>query len=369
VLTAPLPLHLRSPLQAYEIIIGKRRGKEVEGRPSGGWDFHDWYWRFSMKRRGGGAAEAGAPPPPPQALRDQWRQQLSGLKHKAASKRAAPPRAATEQARAGAATAAAPSSVWRSTTKNARVHQHAEQQAQQAAEKLHNARAAVRPLHTHAAASSAPAPQPDPVMAHAAPPAAESQRQPPEGGAAAPNVDGGAAGAAAAPGDQLQLHSLLHSAVHAVHDMRGRHEHAVHAHAQRVTSQIVALGEQLRARLHVHGLRELLKVDGVGSGGGGDAAAPRAAQSGAPGGRGYAGAAFAAELHVQFGEAKRVLREAVAPGGASAAAGGDGATAAETAARTYDAHGRKFADRDHVQTRLTGQMAGMKRRAALKREL
>lgn len=81
--------------EAYEIIMGRRRGKESDSSPNGNsWDFHDWYWRFSMSKRWGrsksssraGATNpfASATPPPGR----QWKTQLEGLRHKAAAKRA-----------------------------------------------------------------------------------------------------------------------------------------------------------------------------------------------------------------------------------------------------------------------------------------
>ncbi|KAI7842627.1 hypothetical protein COHA_003731 [Chlorella ohadii] len=52
--------------EAYELIMGKRAGKDVEGRPAekSSWDFHDWFWSFKMKRKQGqgqhGAAVAAS---------------------------------------------------------------------------------------------------------------------------------------------------------------------------------------------------------------------------------------------------------------------------------------------------------------------
>jgi len=85
--------------QAYELLTGKSRGKEVdlESRSSG-WSFHDFYWSFKLRnRRKPGAAAAGQPsaasphssPPPPlsETLRYQWKSQLQGLKQKAAARK------------------------------------------------------------------------------------------------------------------------------------------------------------------------------------------------------------------------------------------------------------------------------------------
>lgn len=40
----PLAPHPAPPQEAYELIVGKRQGKDIDGRPSekSGWQFHDW---------------------------------------------------------------------------------------------------------------------------------------------------------------------------------------------------------------------------------------------------------------------------------------------------------------------------------------
>ena len=159
--------------EAYEIIVGKRSGKEVSNQAPGNqdsWEFHDWwvvwragcdscswslsqscladlqsctpssdrYWKFSMSRRqrraaAGRRGAAAADPPPPGA----WKQQLAGLRQKAAAKRAMQQQAAgsgrgeasgqheqnekqDKAAMAAAHAAKVRSDAWRSTTRNAR---------------------------------------------------------------------------------------------------------------------------------------------------------------------------------------------------------------------------------------------------------
>jgi hypothetical protein len=318
------------------VLIGKRRGKEADGRPVDGWDFHDWYWRFSMKRRQGKASGGAPHPAAPDALRSHWMQQLGGLKQRAASKRRGQPRPQQEQAAAAAASRSAP---WRSATKNARAHQQEHQPAQPPAQPL--------AFNTAAAPKgSAPGTQFEASTL--------SSAIPPQPAAEWPADVGGDSSAGAG-----QLQEILQHAVHAVHEMRHSHNQAVHAHAERVHSHIVAFGQRLRLRLHVHGLRELLHLD----------ASPAFARGAAAGLREDVGS-LDGGLHTQFEEA---MRSRYVFAGAAHRVGGSREGESESAApggprRAGDVHGRKFADRDVVASRLTGQMAGLKRRAALKRE-
>lgn len=84
--------------QAYELLTGKARGKEVDLHSrSSGWSFHDFYWSFKLRNRRKPEAAAGQPsasafphsPPPPssETLRYQWKSQLQGLKQKAAARK------------------------------------------------------------------------------------------------------------------------------------------------------------------------------------------------------------------------------------------------------------------------------------------
>ena len=133
--------------RAYEILMGKHEGKDVSGR-SDSWDFHDWFWSFSMKRRwrrkkhrtseadlGGMNEERQGHIP-----RTHWQQQLQGLKARAAAKKMRQRRRSANVQSSGAyesdETNSARNSdstgykesrehqherIWRSYTKNARV--------------------------------------------------------------------------------------------------------------------------------------------------------------------------------------------------------------------------------------------------------
>lgn len=67
-------------VEAYEILTGKRDGKE--GVEKGSWEFHDWFWKFAMNRRRAG----GHPASKDEAFasRSQMQTQLAGLRHRAA---------------------------------------------------------------------------------------------------------------------------------------------------------------------------------------------------------------------------------------------------------------------------------------------
>lgn len=79
--------------EAYELLTGKGRGKEIDGHSkSSGWSFHDFYWTFKMRRRQG----AGPHRSDPDILRHQWKSQLAGLRRKAASKRYSQPTSQTK---------------------------------------------------------------------------------------------------------------------------------------------------------------------------------------------------------------------------------------------------------------------------------
>jgi ribonuclease E len=262
--------------EAYEILTGKRRAPEGEGseHARATWAYHDWFWSFRARRqrraRGGAAAaaaDAAAPPPPP---RDAWREQVSGLRSRAAQRRAQAP----------AATAAA-----------------------------------AEPMRAAAAAPAAPA-----AEQPAAPTIAEAR------------ADGGAAAAAAAefepetelepaaePEHAASAAARLEALLEAARVAKDRHDVAFHAHAAEARSHIVAFGRGLRERL-------LVRARG-------------APARGAP----------AAELHVQFDAAVR-LRGAAAEGEPEPARAGGRALVGAGAER------------------LGTQLAGLKRRAALKRE-
>jgi hypothetical protein len=63
--------------------MGRRRygSDALPGTQKDSWDFHDWFWKFSMRRRWGRGSANSPPPPPPGHA---WKTQLHGLKQRAA---------------------------------------------------------------------------------------------------------------------------------------------------------------------------------------------------------------------------------------------------------------------------------------------
>jgi hypothetical protein len=86
--------------EAYSFIMGKL-GKGPDGSGAGGstqtddWEFHDWYWSFRMSRTWNKNQDgtAAAPPEPKPAGRPKLNEQLAGLRHRAAVRANAPPKA------------------------------------------------------------------------------------------------------------------------------------------------------------------------------------------------------------------------------------------------------------------------------------
>ncbi|CAL8463496.1 g3030 [Coccomyxa elongata] len=83
--------------EAYEVVTGKRRGTTSEGAPrsssaAAGWDFHDWYWKFTAGKRwdqqrkkpAHSPATEAARPRPTGAPKEALQAQLAGLRRKAA---------------------------------------------------------------------------------------------------------------------------------------------------------------------------------------------------------------------------------------------------------------------------------------------
>jgi hypothetical protein len=369
--------------EAYEIIIGKSRGKEVDQRPAsqGGWDFHDWFWQFSMKRRRGQqAAAAGHAEPAPEVLRQQWQAQVAGLRAKAAAKSSqAGRRQQRQRSRGGAAAAAAstapagaaapaagPSSssaaregVWRSMTKNARKADKAAAEQAEAAQKLGECSAPQQAVAAGAPQSPPPqacTPSLQPVAAAAAQQPLQHEQQSAASHAAEPPPNSSTGSSS----HSQRLQQLLEQAATVMHSAHQEAAGAAHAHAQR-------LGRHLRGRLTVQQLASLLD-----NGHSGRQEQPE---------EHIAGNAVAADEHLhQHLEAtirRRRQEEQAAedPAAAAAAAAADGSSPAETQQQQHSqqqrgegSHSRKFANRDEVEGRLSTQLAGLKRRAALKQE-
>ncbi|CAL5223797.1 g6368 [Coccomyxa viridis] len=83
--------------EAYEVVTGKRRGSTVEDTQqpakAGSWDFHDWYWKFTVSKRWDQqkhkkpSSSAPQPPRPTGAPQAALQEQLAGLRRKAAYRR------------------------------------------------------------------------------------------------------------------------------------------------------------------------------------------------------------------------------------------------------------------------------------------
>lgn len=79
--------------EAYELLMGKgsEAGDQKRAPFGGNWDFHDWYWSFSMRqrqRRQQGASSTQHSSQAAQAHRERVQAQMANLKRRAASRRA-----------------------------------------------------------------------------------------------------------------------------------------------------------------------------------------------------------------------------------------------------------------------------------------
>ena len=63
-------------LRAYEILVGKSDGKDGVGHAD--WDFHDWYWKFTMHRSKGQAQSRAT------QFQADLPSQMAGLRQRAA---------------------------------------------------------------------------------------------------------------------------------------------------------------------------------------------------------------------------------------------------------------------------------------------
>lgn len=359
-----------APQEAYELILGKRAGKEVEGRPASqsGWSFHDWYWSFSMKRRKGPmAAAAAAADPPPAAQRSQWQAQVAGLKHKAQAKagrlRQRRPHAAAAAPEAAASMGGPSSSpagrerVWRSMTKNARNADKAAAD-QAAAQKLGGAGAAT-PV---AAVGTGPALRQQPQQTHVQPQPQQHAAEQQAGTAQhQPEPQHGSS-----PSHRERLQRLMHHAAQVV-----RQHSAATGIADAAESAAGAVRRHLRGRLSLEQLSSLLSGQ----------SAQHHSADGATAGNAVAAdqtlhQRFEAHMrrrqHAQHAPQEPAAAEQGPPLEEAHADLGHHAPAEEQGHASYPplrAHDRKFADRGHVEERLNTQLTGLKRRAALKQEV
>jgi hypothetical protein len=365
--------------EAYEILTGKRRGKEVEEGPASGWDFHDWFWRFKFSRRSGAAAQA---PPPPEATRERLREQLSGLKAKAAAKRAAGPRRAAHATQASNPSEAAASSVWRSTTKNARTTQ----QKPAKNPTVHTAFASQTStttrqerLHAETESATRKTVEEDKGPQHTAPftSSSSSPSSSPDSTTTATSTE------TTTEEQELKAwHSLLTKAVHVVHNLHDRHTHSVTTHAQRIQSHISSIGSKLSQRLQLHALHELMpeltihhsintdtfKTDfsqwKPSAGFRFSASATISNAFGHQNSRSsdgsVAGIPSESDLHMLFSNSVHHHENS----GRSSADDGEW----QGYSNRMDAHSRKFADKEHVKSRLSHQLTGLKRKNQIKRE-
>jgi hypothetical protein len=377
--------------EAYELIIGKRQGKEVEGRPTdkSGWDFHDWYWRFSMRRRRGkGAATPTEEAPPLSALRQQWQAQVAGLRHKAAAKRSRQQvrRQTAAQAPAGgpAGSAAAREGVWRSTTKNARkASSTVQQQRQRLAAEQQPASAAV--LQQQHVAPQAPQESAGNAARRAGSKAPRSADHFASAEAADANME-------RQPAKRSAARHASHAASHLaqVEHLRQLFEHAASLgqpdredapsdhvpHAPPTPAEPQGSGgwrdgmfsgdRFARVRVSLEQLVTLVR----GQAGAATASLADGASSAVPATeqlRHHLAASMRASTLVQ---SEQALRSVGSPDEATMHAGQQGEQQQQQHHHhQHSAHAHKFADRQAVEGRLTSQLAGLKRRAALKQEV
>lgn len=345
-----------------------------------------------MKRKQGVREQAAT-------FRSQWQAQMAGLKQKAAAKRwkqgrrrptaAAGPATEGSPAAAAAASGAAaggPASspvarerVWRSMTKNARNAYKAA-----AAQQTLGATGRGAPQAVGAGRQQKQQAHEAPQQRHAQPP---PQQQPKQAAAAAQHTqqhsvvdeaDGHSGHSSSSSSHAARLRQLMEHAAalvrgrqpgagaHAASSVHGHaasdaHAHATHAQPEEAAGH-AAPGRHWRGHMTLDQLASLL-------------------------GGGSAGNAVPADqqLHRRFEAARRAQQEQHSAAAASAteqpeaAAGEEGAQAEAEPQHSHQqhyeqhhysgAHARKFANRGDVEERLSTQLAGLKRRAALKQEV
>ena len=345
--------------------------------------------------------------PPPGTLRQQWQSQMAGLKQKAAAKQSRQQRrrhGATEAAAGGpAGSCAARESVWRSTTSTTRNARTADKAAarQATAAAAHNLGGEQRaapavatgsqqqqqpsPLATAAASPAADGPDGMPLRHAAAAGAAspahqhvEPERQPAqEDGSVDPQASHHGSGTSS---HIERLRQLLEQAAALVRP--GEEEGGAQLQAQARHSPRAQAGAAPAGRRHMRGR---ISLDQLAALLGGQQAQADGASSAVP---------ADAHLHRRFEASMRAHRseqQLHAEGGAGAGgAAADQAQEPEPEEQEEEeeeepsqhqhqhghwqqprgaAHSRKFANRDEVEGRLSSQLAGLKRRAALKQEV
>ena len=301
--------------EAYEILIGRRRGKEIDVNGTtnkNGWDWHDWYWTFSLqwrKRRSAGGGAQDYSRPPAYEMRERWKHQLFGLKAKAAQK-------ARKRRPSGSYSSADQQSARRtdSSYKHANSgRQPVEVQAGQVKQEFADA------VEQSSAGKKSETTPPSTVY-----------RQ-------------------SSPVNDL-LVSLL---IDAVSTAKGRHDAALKRHSQRIYSQIVKLGDQIARRVR------MVKLDGNGFLNHGHEEA---------------------DLHIKFSRALDDMQEISQPlyiscdiynSSQSVTLRDEQKMQPKSEKKSFqsDKHAEKFANRKVVESRLQGQLAGLKRRAAVKQNV
>jgi hypothetical protein len=371
------------------------------------------YWKFSIRRRKGGlgATAAEEEEPSPGTLRQQWQAQMAGLKQKAAAKRSR-----QHQGRRGAGTAAAaaaaappgsPSSssaaregIWRSMTKNAtNADKAAAQQA--AAQTLAGQRLAT----VAAASATGQQPQPQPQPQHSKPTAAAAFTTAPE---AAPLHHAAISAQPQPEQEQMQQEAEQQGGV-------DRHSGSSPSHTERLRQLLEHAASLVRTSAgsgdiqpgaedqpaaasqqshqpppswrHVSGRMSLEQLTALFNGH--HQARPEAGEQ-HPLASHPVGASSAVPadelLRERFEISMRRHRssqrqplgaEGAVPAGGPAANCSEGLSDEELRQqlreqyrqRTSTPHTAKFANRDEVEGRLSSQLAGLKRRAALKQEV
>lgn len=308
--------------EAYEILIGRRRGKEIDANGGAmnknGWDWHDWYWTFSLRwrrrRSGGRAQEYGHPPA--YEMRERWKHQLFGLKAKAARK---------ARKRRPAAPAAAYSTAKPTSQTVHTSHKAAE------ADNIDNVSANYENQHKE-----------DPGINRAsqnkeANPSSTVHHQ--------------------APSLNNILVSLL---VDAMSNAKGRHDAALKLHSQRIYSQIIKLGNHVARRVRIVKLDESWRHESQAARNVSlelDQETPNLRLR-------YSRVIEAREiesepLYIKCDNNDKDRKVALCD------------EHPETNKNSYkrDKHAEKFANRKAVESRLQNQLAGLKRRAVVKQNV